>query len=210
VFGALKSLGVSLDTEPSQEAHTSVTHRFNLPPPLLPKEDADHVEAGQEYCHGTLSRRGQCEIGQAMTIDTEIRHVTKAGGNLFLKLAFSAAEAKRLHAASRKPINDTRLLKQQPMAELSNWINEHPLRQADAAQIVSRPRVSDVVNQRPPGRNAQPLEQARAAGIQSKAPLHSGAFKDCCPCGPTNARGPVWPTSGPPEVRTAPESAVSR
>ena len=34
-------------------------------------------------------------------------------------------------------------------AVLANWIAEHQLRQADAAQIlrVSRPRVSDVVNQ---------------------------------------------------------------
>jgi predicted XRE-type DNA-binding protein len=85
-----------------------------------------------------------------MTIDTEIRHVTKAGANLFLELGFSTSEAKKLHAASRKQINDTRLLKQQLMAELSNWITEHQLRQADAAQIlmVSRPRVSDVVNQK--------------------------------------------------------------
>ena len=85
-----------------------------------------------------------------MTIDTEIRHVTKTGANLFLELGFSAAEARKLHAASRKQINDTRLLKQQLMAELSNWITEHQLRQADAAQIlmVSRPRVSDVVNQK--------------------------------------------------------------
>jgi predicted XRE-type DNA-binding protein len=66
------------------------------------------------------------------------------------ELGFSAAEARKLHAASRKQINDTRLLKQQLMAELSNWITEHQLRQADAAQIlmVSRPRVSDVVNQK--------------------------------------------------------------
>jgi len=85
-----------------------------------------------------------------MMIDTEIRHVTKAGANLFVELGFSAAEGKKLHAASRKQINDTRLLKQQLMAELSNWITEHQLRQADAAQIlmVSRPRVSDVVNQK--------------------------------------------------------------
>ena len=83
-----------------------------------------------------------------MTIDTETRHVTKAGANLFLELGFSASEARKLHAASRKQINDTRLLKQQLMAELSNWITEHQLRQADAAQVlmVSRPRVSDVVN----------------------------------------------------------------
>lgn len=36
-----------------------------------------------------------------MTIDTEIRHATKAGANLFLELGFSAAEAMKLHAASR-------------------------------------------------------------------------------------------------------------
>ena len=85
-----------------------------------------------------------------MTIDTEIRHVTKAGANLFLELGFSAAEAKKLHSASRKQINDTRALKQQLMTELSTWITAHQLRQADAAQIlmVSRPRVSDVVNQK--------------------------------------------------------------
>ena len=85
-----------------------------------------------------------------MTIDTEIRHVTKPGTNLFLELGFSAADAKKLDAASRTQINDTRLLKQQLMSALSDWIVEHQLRQADAAQIlmVSRPRVSDVVKQK--------------------------------------------------------------
>jgi predicted XRE-type DNA-binding protein len=85
-----------------------------------------------------------------MTIDTEVRHVTKPGANLFQELGFPATEAKKLHAASRRQINDTRLLKQQPMTELSNWIDAHQLRQADAAQIlmVSRSRVSDVVNQK--------------------------------------------------------------
>ena len=85
-----------------------------------------------------------------MTIDTEIRHVTKAGANLFLELGFAPAEAKRLQAASRTQINDTRLLKQQLMDELSTWIVEHHLKQAEAAEIlmVSRPRVSDVVNKK--------------------------------------------------------------
>nr|WP_297462774.1 hypothetical protein [Ferrovum sp.] len=43
--------------------------------------------------------------------------------------------------ASRKQINDTRLLKQQLMEELSTWITEHHLKQAKAAEIlmVSRP-----------------------------------------------------------------------
>ena len=85
-----------------------------------------------------------------MKIDTEIRQVTKPGANIFLELGFPPAEAKRLHAASRKQINDTRRLKQQLMEELSAWIVEHHLKQAKATEIlmVSRPRVSDVVNKK--------------------------------------------------------------
>jgi predicted XRE-type DNA-binding protein len=85
-----------------------------------------------------------------MKLDTEIRHVTKPGANLFLELGFPPAEARRLHAASRKQINDALRLKKQLMTELANWIEEHHLRQADAAEIlmISRPRVSDVVNQK--------------------------------------------------------------
>jgi len=85
-----------------------------------------------------------------MKIDTETRHVTKPGANLFLELGFTPDEARRLQAASRKQINDTRLLKKQLMEELSGWITEHRLKQADAAEIlmVSRPRVSDVVNKK--------------------------------------------------------------
>ncbi len=85
-----------------------------------------------------------------MTVDTEIRHVTKPGANLFLELGFAPDEAKRPHAACRKHINDTRLLKRQLMEELSDWIAEHHLKQAEAAEIlmVSRPRVSDVVNKK--------------------------------------------------------------
>jgi predicted XRE-type DNA-binding protein len=84
------------------------------------------------------------------TIDTKVRHVTKPGANLFLELGFPAEEAKRLHAASQKQINDTRLLKEQLMAELSAWIEQHHLKQSEAAEIlmVSRPRVSDVVNKK--------------------------------------------------------------
>ena len=85
-----------------------------------------------------------------MMIDTEISHVTKLGSNLFLELGFAPAEAQRLQAASRQQINDTQQLKQQLMEELSTWIAEHHLKQAEAAKIlmVSRPRVSDVVNKK--------------------------------------------------------------
>jgi predicted XRE-type DNA-binding protein len=85
-----------------------------------------------------------------MKIDTEIRHVTRPGANLFLELGFTPGEAKRLQAASRKQIHDTRLLKKQLMQELTVWIAKHHLKQAQAAEIliVSRPRVSDVVNKK--------------------------------------------------------------
>ncbi|MGO4881162.1 MAG: helix-turn-helix domain-containing protein [Bryobacteraceae bacterium] len=85
-----------------------------------------------------------------MKIDTEIRHVTKPGTNLFLELGFTKDEAKRLQAASRRQIDDTRLLKQELMEELSVWIAKHNLKQADAAEIlmVSRPRVLDVMNKK--------------------------------------------------------------
>lgn len=85
-----------------------------------------------------------------MTTDTRIRHVTRPGANLFVELGFSPDEAKRLYAASQKQINDTRLLKEQLMTELSSWIEQHHLKQAEAAEIlmVSRPRVSDVVNKK--------------------------------------------------------------
>jgi hypothetical protein len=40
-----------------------------------------------------------------MTNDTEIRHVTKAGANLFLELGFSAAEVARVRGRPRgRPI----------------------------------------------------------------------------------------------------------
>lgn len=85
-----------------------------------------------------------------MKIDTEIRHVTKPGTNLFLDLGFPPEEARRLNLASQQQINDTKQLKEQLMAELTAWIELHHLKQAEAAAIlmVSRPRVSDVVNKK--------------------------------------------------------------
>lgn len=85
-----------------------------------------------------------------MKIDTEIRHITKAGSNIFRELGFPPGEAKRLQAESKQQINDMQLLKEQLMVELSSWIEENHLKQAEAAEIlmVSRPRVSDVVNKK--------------------------------------------------------------
>ena len=72
-------------------------------------------------------------------------------GIRFFNLDQKTFTAKRLQAASRKQINDTRLLKQQQlMEELTVCIAKHHLKQPEAAEIlmVSRPRVSDVVNKK--------------------------------------------------------------
>lgn len=81
---------------------------------------------------------------------TEIRHITQPGANLFLELGFCPEEAERLQKTSRRQIDDTKRLKEQLMGELAAWIEQHQLKQADAAVIlmVSRPRVSDVVNKK--------------------------------------------------------------
>jgi hypothetical protein len=68
---------------------------------LLPEENAGDEPSGQGNRRDALSSSGQFTKGPEMKIDTEIRHVTKPGANLFLELGFSPAEAKRLHAASR-------------------------------------------------------------------------------------------------------------
>lgn len=85
-----------------------------------------------------------------MTIDTQIRHVTRPDANLFAELGFSPDEAAQLQTQSQQQINDTRALKAQLMGELSKWIDDNHLKQAQAAEIlmVSRPRVSDVVNKK--------------------------------------------------------------
>ena len=85
-----------------------------------------------------------------MTIETDIKHVTKPGANLFLELGFEPDEAACLHTELKQRISDTKLLKEQLMEELSKWILENHLKQAEASEIlkVSRPRVSDVVNKK--------------------------------------------------------------
>ena len=85
-----------------------------------------------------------------MNIDTDIRHVTKAGSNLFLELGFDSAEAEQYQAQAQQHINNTQALKEQLMTELAQWITDNHLKQAQAAEIlhVSRPRISDLVNKK--------------------------------------------------------------
>lgn len=85
-----------------------------------------------------------------MNIDTEIRHVTKEGVNLFLELGFDTIEAESFYIESQQQINNTKALKEQLMEELSKWIVDNRLKQIEAAEIlkVTRPRVSDLVNKK--------------------------------------------------------------
>lgn len=53
-------------------------------------------------------RHGIHDQGQSIAVDARIRHVTKPNANLFLELGFSPAEAKELHAVSRKQIEGTK------------------------------------------------------------------------------------------------------
>ena len=81
-----------------------------------------------------------------------ITHRTPADGNIFADLGFSPDEAARLLAEADQAIDEKRALKQVLMAEIAGWINTQNLKQAQAAEIlgISRPRVSDVVNQKTP------------------------------------------------------------
>lgn len=79
-----------------------------------------------------------------------VRHITPAGANIFLELGFEPQEAEELQRQSQAEIAQALKLKQQLMSELSDWMTEQQLKQAQAASIlgVSRPRVSDVVNRK--------------------------------------------------------------
>jgi hypothetical protein len=75
--------------------------RYLVPPtPVVAKPQRDvaaisNVLASVD-CRRALSGRRQRENRNEMKIDTEIRHVTKPGANIFLDLGFAPEEAKRL------------------------------------------------------------------------------------------------------------------
>ncbi len=81
-------------------------------------------------------------------IDTESRHRTEVGGNVFEDLGFPPKEAKRLLAATDAQFQESLRLKLQLMDEIALWINTESVTQETAAQRlhITRPRVSDVVN----------------------------------------------------------------
>jgi predicted XRE-type DNA-binding protein len=85
-----------------------------------------------------------------MSIETKSMHITPAGGNVFADLGFDAEEAAALQAKSKQIISEKLAIKERLMTEISEWIDEKKLKQADAAQIlgVTRPRVSDVIHKK--------------------------------------------------------------
>jgi predicted XRE-type DNA-binding protein len=85
-----------------------------------------------------------------MKLDTKSRHPTKVGGNVFVDLGFAPKEAKRLLDHADAQIDESIRLKQQLMVEIAEWMKETSVTQAVAAEVlhVTRPRVSDVVNQK--------------------------------------------------------------
>lgn len=60
-------------------------------------------------------------------------HITKVGGNVFADLGFEPEEAAALQADSKRIISEKLIIKERLMAEISGWINEKKLKQADAA-----------------------------------------------------------------------------
>jgi predicted XRE-type DNA-binding protein len=85
-----------------------------------------------------------------MSIETKSMHITPAGGNVFVDLGFDVEEAAALQAKSKQIISDKLAIKECLMTEISEWIDEKKLKQADAAQIlgITRPRVSDVIHKK--------------------------------------------------------------
>jgi predicted XRE-type DNA-binding protein len=85
-----------------------------------------------------------------MTTELGCAHVTPSGGNVFADLGFPPEEAAALKAQSTAIIAAELAIKRQLMTEISAWMKQNNLNQAEAAQVlgVTRPRVSDLVNRR--------------------------------------------------------------
>ncbi|WP_227731394.1 helix-turn-helix domain-containing protein [Yersinia proxima] len=83
-------------------------------------------------------------------IDTASRHITTAEDNIFSDLGFSDAQASQLLAESNAEIEQALVMKKALMTSIASWIKSEGIRQVDAATLlhVSRPRISDVVNQK--------------------------------------------------------------
>lgn len=82
--------------------------------------------------------------------DGIIAHTTPSDGNIFSDLGFAEPEARRLKAQSDTIVSEKLRIKEMLMIEISNWIKQNSLRQADAVVLlgINRPRVSDIVQKK--------------------------------------------------------------
>ena len=77
----------------------------------FPEEHSQDRSKRRRNRQDTLSRGGRRKEGIEMKFDTESRHRTKAGGNVFLDLGFPPKEAKRLLAYADAQIDEAVRLK---------------------------------------------------------------------------------------------------
>jgi predicted XRE-type DNA-binding protein len=80
--------------------------------------------------------------------DLKSQHITLADGNVFADLGFSPKKARELLKAADARIAESKRLKEAAAQEIALWIKAEKLTQLAASQIlvVSRPRVSDLLN----------------------------------------------------------------
>lgn len=92
----------------------------------------------------TLSKKANNKI------QTQIRHITPIGGNVFFDLGFGSEEADRLKAQADNIISTKIAIRESLVNEVANWIQSKDMTQAEASQIlgVTRPRVSDIINKK--------------------------------------------------------------
>ena len=82
--------------------------------------------------------------------DLKSRHITPAAGNVFADLGFSPAQAAAMLTDADARIAKSIKLKKDAAWAIAQWMRSEKLTQIAASEIldVSRPRVSDLVNEK--------------------------------------------------------------
>lgn len=82
--------------------------------------------------------------------DLKSGHITPADGNVFADLGFSSKQAKAMLKQADARIAKSQKLKKDAAIAIAQWMQSERLTQVAASQIldVSRPRVSDLVNEK--------------------------------------------------------------
>lgn len=71
--------------------------------------------------------------------DSDIRHVTPSGGNVFADLGFDKQDAEKFYADSLSEIENTLAIKEQLMEEITLWITRNQMKQAEVATVCIYP-----------------------------------------------------------------------